>query len=221
MKHATKEQLIAFEGSIKAIWESGELPCLTHLAGGNEEKLIEIFRDVKEGDWIFASHRNHLHALLAGIPSTELLSEIMAGNSMFTFSKERNFCSSAILAGCCGIAAGVAFALKRSDSPNRVFCFLGDGAEEQGHFYEAALFVEANDLPCKFIVEDNGIQVDTPKAERRGIRYSSNRPLDHFNCVERYEYKPTYPHAGSGGTKPVFNPEAIKRHAAKANESLH
>lgn len=214
--HALKEKLTAFECEIKALWESGELPCLTHLAGGNEEQLIEIFRKLNVGDWVFSTHRNHMHALLAGIPANELKREILAGNSMFTFSKERNFYSSAILAGCCGIAAGMAFALKRANSANKVICFLGDGAEEQGHFYEAALFVEANDLPCKFIVEDNMIQVETPKKERRGTRYSANCPLDHFNCVERYHYTPTYPHAGSGTkNKIIFNPEAIKRHAAK------
>lgn len=217
MKYATKKQLIAFEDSIKALWESGDVPCLMHLCGGNEEQLIKIFEDVREGDWIFASHRNHYAALLAGIPPMELGEQITAGNSMFTFSKERNFYSSAILAGCCGIAAGMAFALKRANSANKVICFLGDGAEEQGHFYEAALFVEANDLPCKFIVEDNLIQVETPKKERRGTRYSTNCPLDHFNCVERYHYTPTYPHAGSGTkNKIIFNPEAIKRHREKA-----
>ena len=51
--HALKEQLIAFEADIKAIWEAGELPCLTHLCGGNEEQLIEIFKGMRAGDWVF------------------------------------------------------------------------------------------------------------------------------------------------------------------------
>lgn len=216
-----KEQLTSFETEIAQLWESGELPCLTHLCGGNEEQLIEIFKSVNKGDWILSSHRNHYHALLSGIPRSELKAAIMDGNSMFTFSREHNFYSSAILAGCCGIAAGVAWSLKRAGSPNKVLCFLGDGAEEQGHFYEAALFVEANDLPCTFWIENNNRQVDTPKVERRGKKFAPNNPLSEFKCVEHYTYESTYPHAGSGTTKRIiFNPDAIKLHAAK-NESLH
>ena len=231
----TAADLIAFESDIRAEWEAGNLPCLLHLCGGNEERLIEIFGAVRPGDWIFSTHRNHYHALLAGIPATRVKAEIMAGRSMFMFSREHNFYSSAILAGTCAIAAGVAWTIKensrrdaktqssdlRASAPLRephVWCFLGDGAEEEGHFYEAALFVEANDLPCTFIIEDNGRQVDTPKSDRRGLFHSTHAPLDHFHCIGRYHYEPTYPHAGSGA-KPgtiTFQPAAIERLKAQS-----
>src|ERR1019366_5454065 len=123
MNYATKEQLIAFEDQIKAEWEAGELPCLLHLAGGNEEQLIAIFDEAREGDWFFSSHRNHYHALLGGIPAGVLQGAIRGGRSMFTFSKERNFLSSAVLAGSCGIDAGVALDLRQMGSTNRVWCF--------------------------------------------------------------------------------------------------
>ena len=65
MNHANREQLIAFEHRIKALWEEGELRYLLHLCGGNEDQLIEIFSRMKEGDWIFSTHRSHYHALHA------------------------------------------------------------------------------------------------------------------------------------------------------------
>lgn len=200
----TAEALIAFESGVKASWESGFLPSLVHLCGGNEKELIEIFREIKEGDWIFSTHRTHYHALLAGIDPTVLAQKISDGDSMFVYSKERNFFCSAVLSGCAGIAAGVAWA-----GTNHVWCFIGDGGEEQGHFYEAAMFVEANDLPCTFIIEDNDRSVDTPRTYRRG----SARGLEHlFKCVRRYHYTPTYPHAGSGcNFKIEFDKEAIER----------
>lgn len=218
MNNATKEQLIAFEGEIRDLWEAGEIPCLLHLCGGNEDELLDIFAGLKEGDWVFSTHRNHYHALLAGLPPAKLKESILSGDSMFTFSKERNFYSSAILAGCCGIAAGVAWSLKRKGSLRRVVCFLGDGAEEQGHFYEAALFVEAHGLPCTFIIEDNRRQVETPKSQRRGIWPNANAPLDHFKCVKRYYYDPVYPHSGSGRKEIKFNPDAVQRYLEKKQQ---
>ncbi len=194
MNCATKEQLIAFEDRIKDLWEKGELPYLLHLSGGNEDKLIAIFHQVKEGDWIFSTHRSHYHYLLAGGDPERLEKLIRDGNSMFVFSRAINFVSSSILAGCCGIAAGVAWTLQQQNSPNRVWCFLGDGAEDEGHFYEAVQFVRGHDLPCTFIVEDNNRSVDATNAQRRGKYYSNLQA----SCIKRYSYVPRYPHAGSG-----------------------
>lgn len=242
----TAADLIAFEDRIKAHWESGNLPCLLHLCGGNEEQLLDIFSHIRPGDWVFSTHRNHYHALLSGMPEAELEAAILDGRSMFAFRRAhmlpghdlerdlmwegQNLYSSAILAGTCAIAAGVAYACQWHLHPKahlapKVWCFLGDGAEEEGHFYEAALFVEAHDLPCTFIIEDNNRQVDTDKFARRGDVRTMNikdgcahfanayKPLDHFNCVRRYYYTPTYPHAGTGAKPGTirFKPEAIER----------
>jgi len=86
-------------------------------------------------------------------------------------------------------------ALKASGSKNSVHCFLGDGAEENGSFYEAVMFTSGHNLPVTFYVEDNGLQVDTPKELRRGM---DRGLLDAEPCVVRYRYTPRWPHAGSG-----------------------
>lgn len=196
MNHGyTAERLISFENLIKQDWEGGFLPFLLHLGGGNEQQLISIFDEAEDGDWFFVSHRNHYHSLLAGIPMERVKSNIDSGGSMFSYSRERHVFSSAILAGNCGIAVGVAIALKASGSKNKVWCFLGDGAEENGHFYEAVLYATGHDLPVDFVIEDNGMQVDTPIALRRGMTQGL---LDSWPCVRRYRYSPVYPHAGSG-----------------------
>jgi len=198
----TAETLIAFESRIRDHFAAGSLPCLIHLSGGNETQLLDIFSRIRPQDWVFSTHRNHYHALLKGIPADHLESEILAGRSMFIYSREHNFLTSSILAGTCCIAAGVAWDIAQQsfthDERPHVYCFLGDGAEEEGHYYEAVLFAESNDLPITFIVEDNARQVDTPKSERRGIFHSTRCPLDHLACVARYHYEPTYPHGGAG-----------------------
>lgn len=193
MSHGhTKNSLIAFETQVKDSWEAGNLPCLLHLCGGEEEILLDIFESVRPGDWIFASHRAHYIALLAGMSEKEVWDGIHAGNSMFLYSAARRLYVSAILAGCCGIAVGVAVANK-AQGWGHCHVFLGDGAEEQGAFYEAILYAEGHELPVTFHILDNDRQVDTDKITRRGMWTG----LIHATCVKRHHYTPTYPHAGS------------------------
>ena len=195
-----KQDLIEFEEVVASHWEHGDLPYLIHLSGGNEDFLLEHFEEeVKDGDWIFSTHRNHHHALLSGIPRSELLTKILNGNSMFVFDSSRHFFTSSILAGTCAIAAGVAYALKEEGSTNKVWCFLGDGAEEQGHFYESVMMVQGHDLPCTFIIEDNNRSVDSSKSERVPSEFKFRMP----GCVIRNHYTPTYPHAGNGTKKHI------------------
>lgn len=219
----TADTLIAFETRIRDHFAAGQLPCLIHLSGGNETQLLKIFSRIRPQDWVFSTHRNHYHALLKGILADHLEAEILAGRSMFIYSREHNFLTSSILAGTCCIAAGVAWTIAQlgdaddaADGHPHVYCFLGDGAEEEGHYYEAALFAEANDLPITFIIEDNERQVDTDKITRRGHsmpRGAAWRPLDNFACVSRYYYTPTYPHGGAGlpAGSVTFDPAAIAR----------
>lgn len=216
----TSQDLIAFETRIRDHFAAGALPCLIHLSGGNETQLLDIFARIRPQDWVFSTHRNHYHALLKGIPADHLESEILAGRSMFIYSREHNFLTSSILAGTCCIAAGVAWDIKQQsfihDERPHVYCFLGDGAEEQGHYYEAALFAEANHLPITFIVEDNDRQVDADRATRARGPLAARKvrePLNHFACVYRYHYTPTYPHGGAGlpPGSVTFDPAAITR----------
>lgn len=185
-----KEDLINFEKTIYDIFETGAIPFLIHMSGGNEDQLLEIFKEIGEDDYVFASHRAHYHYLLKG--GSDLEQKIRDGDSMFLFNKKLKFFTSSILAGTCGIAAGVALSFHLRKLPNKVWCFLGDGAEDEGHFYEASKFVESLSLPCTFIIEDNDRSVIASKAQR-----GSNAHLS-FKCVKRYEYLSTYPHGGTG-----------------------
>lgn len=206
----TTETLRAFELRVKAKWEAGELASSIHLCGGNEQQLIDIFQNIGPADWIYSTHRNHFHALLKGVPEERVEGLIHFGQSMFVFDRTVNFLSTAILAGGCCIAAGIAWDIKQRGGVEKVWCFLGDGSEENGQLFQAAMFVEANDLPCAFIIEDNGWQMDTPKTERRGKKETTLYPLDHLRCVHRYHYERIYPHAGSG-VPITLKPEAIER----------
>ena len=191
MARYNKEQLIRFEQNIIDRYHNNELPFLFHLCGGNEEQLINIFNQVENGDWVLATHRNHYHAYLHGIPPHEVEKKVAHGRSMFIYDKKRKFFSSAIVGGVPGIAAGIALALKRQNSTNKVWCFVGDGCEDTGHFAEAVRYVDGWNLPCKFVVEDNDLSIMAAKKDRWGDAHTPQWP----QCVQRYHYTLPFPHA--------------------------
>lgn len=193
-KNWTKEELVSFVDKMAIHHDAGRLPFAIHLPGGNEEQLIEIFKDIKEGDYVLSTHRNWYHALLHGIPPETVEQRILDGRSMFMFSREHNFYVSAIIGGTPGIAVGIAWALKQKKSKQRVYCFIGDGIEDTGHFAEAVRYVDGFDLPCTFIIEDDGMAVEAPKK----IRWNTDKNLVWPDCVHRYNYTKSRPHIRTG-----------------------
>jgi pyruvate dehydrogenase E1 component alpha subunit len=192
----TKEELIAFEDHIGDLYLDNKLPFLFHLSGGNEDQLIEIFKDIKPGDYVISNHRSHYHALLHGIPPETVEDRILNGRSMFIYDRDRNFFCSAIIGGTPAIAAGIALALKKKGSDQKVWCFIGDGTEDNGHTYEAIRYVDGYDLPCTFVIENNNRSVESTNEERWGSKadYKWDSP-----SVIKYHYEITYPHARKPG----------------------
>ncbi len=205
-KKWTKEELIAFEDKIGDLYLDNKLPFLFHLSGGNEDQLISIFEDIEEGDYVISNHRSHYHALLHGIPPEVVEDRILNGRSMFIYDRSRNFFCSAIIGGTPAIAAGIAWALKKKGSKQKVWCFVGDGTEDNGHLFEAVRYVEGWDLPCTFIIENNNRSVEATNSDRWGKAsdYTWNSP-----CVLKYKYEITYPHARKPGT--IDLSKAIKK----------
>jgi pyruvate dehydrogenase E1 component alpha subunit len=200
------EELISFEDEIGDLYLANKLPFLFHLSGGNEKELISIFEKIDENDYVISNHRNHYHALLHGIPPEVVKDRILNGQSMFMYDRIRNFFCSAIIGGTPAIAAGIAWALKRKGSNQKVWCFVGDGTEDNGHLYEAIRYVDGWNLPCTFIIENNDRSVEASNSERWGkaADYEWDSP-----SVIKYKYEITYPHARKPGV--IDLSKAIKK----------
>lgn len=192
----TKQELIDFEDHIGDLYLDGKLPFLFHLSGGNEDQLIKIFKGIAPNDYVLSNHRSHYHALLHGIPAAVVEDRIRNGRSMFLYDRDRNFFSSAIIGATPAIAVGIAWALKRKGSDQHVWCFIGDGTEDNGHTFEAVRYAEGFDLPVTFVIENNDRSVEASNAERWGTRgdIQWNSPK-----VLKYYYDITYPHARKPG----------------------
>jgi len=192
MENLSKEELLEFEREIKDAYEAGKMRSPVHLVGGNETQLIKIFKNINPEDWVFSTHRSHYHALLKGVDKEWLKNEIFQNRSIHINNKEHKIFTSAIVGGNLSIALGVALALKRRGSKSRVWCFIGDMAAEMGVFHECAKYASGHDLPITFVIEDNGMSVNTPTKKVWGEKQN-----DSSNII-RYTYTRLYPHHGSG-----------------------
>ena len=188
----TKQELIDFESKVRDAYEAGQIKGPIHLAKNNEDQLIEIFQYIDKDDWVFVPWRNHYQALLHGVDSDKLFQSIVNGNSMHTNNVKPNFYSSSIVGGIIPLALGVAMALKRKKSKNKVWCFVGDMTMETGVFHEAYKYAKNFNLPLNWVIEDNNMSVHTPTDMAWGKKQEI--PDD----VISYAYKMGYPHHGTG-----------------------
>lgn len=184
-------RLIAFEKDIADRFNRGEIHFPIHLSGGNEEKLILIFRDFNPGDHIYSTWRSHYHALLAGVPEEKVRAKILSGQSMTLCWPEHNFFASAIVSGSFPIAIGAAWEIKRRGGTEKVWIFLGDMASQGGMAYECYNYAKHWKLPVKWVLEDNLKSVCTDTMDAWGGWREF--PADYY-----YRFDLPYPHAGAG-----------------------
>jgi len=191
-----KEQLISFEEDIAECFNNAIIKAPVHLYYGNEDQMIDIFKQVKSEDWIFCTWRSHYQCLLKGVPPEQVKQDILDGKSITLCYPEYNIYSSAIVTGNIPIATGVALDIKRRSGINHVWCFVGDMTSETGAFFENWKYAVNYDLPITYIIEDNGKSVCTE------TRKTWNIDELFFSKETRkiiyYQYETKYPHAGAG-----------------------
>lgn len=203
----TPESLIAFERDIAETFNRGQIRAPVHLAGGNEAQLIEIFRDVRQEDWICCTWRAHYHCLLKGVPADELKAAIVAGRSITLCFPEYRIISSAMVGGIVPIALGLAWAIKRKNLGERVWCFIGDMAATTGIVHECAIYARGHHLPIEFVVEDNKKSVSTDTIASWG---QSNFGFG-LSGFRHYDYDLPHKHVGTG-TFVIFPDAEHKSH---------
>lgn len=184
--------LIAFENDIANDFNAGRIKSPVHLAGGNEQQLIDIFADIKPDDWVLCAWRSHYHCLLKGVPQERLRAAIHEGRSIALCFPEHRILSSAIVGGICPIATGLGWAIKERSGHERVHVFVGDMTERTGIYHECMQYCQAHGLPVRFIVEDNGKSVCTDTRTVWGTEV-----LPH-EFTPYYKYDLTWPHVGTG-----------------------
>lgn len=202
----TKEDLIGFEKEIGDLFNEGLIRAPIHLYSGNEDFMIDIFKDIDiENDWVCCTWRSHYQGLLKGIPRDVLKENILMGKSMVMNLPEYKFICSSIVGGIPSVAAGIALSIKLQNKSEKVWCWVGDMSAETGVFHEAYKYSLNHNLPITFIVEDNMKSVCTPtsKVWGRCVPYYLDSEykggiLKQKNLIYYQYTNNKYPHAGAG-----------------------
>lgn len=139
-------------------------PC--HLCIGQEAVAVGVCHNLGVDDYVFGNHRSHGHYLAKGGNMEALACEIFGkakgcsrgyGGSMHICDPSVNFMGSAsIVGGSIGLAVGSAMAIKIRRERNISVVFLGDGALNEGVFWESVNLASLYDLPVLFVYENNG-----------------------------------------------------------------
>lgn len=162
-----------FEDKCAEMYYRGRMFGFVHLYNGQEAVSTGVIRSMRPGeDFVSSTYRDHVHALSAGVPAREVMAELFGkatgcskgrGGSMHMFSAEHKLLGGyAFVAEGIPVATGAAFQSKYRrevlGDPNAdqvTACFFGDGACNNGQFYESLNMAALWKLPVIFVVENN------------------------------------------------------------------
>lgn len=162
----------AFEDKCAEMYYRGKMFGFVHLYNGQEAVSTGIAKAMRPDDFICSTYRDHVHALSAGVPARQVMAELFGketgcskgrGGSMHLFSSEHNLIGGfAFVAEGIPVATGVAFqsryrreAMGDASSDHVTACFFGDGASNNGQFFECLNMASLWKLPILFVVENN------------------------------------------------------------------
>ena len=159
LKYRLVEETIAEE------YKNQKMRCPTHLSVGQEAVSAAFSEFFAKKDYVVSSHRAHIHYLAKGGNLKKMIAEIYGketgcskgkGGSMHLVDLNVNFMgSSAIVANSIPVGTGLALSSKIKKKGQKSFIFFGDGAVEQGAFYESINFAAVRKLPAVFVCENN------------------------------------------------------------------
>jgi pyruvate dehydrogenase E1 component alpha subunit len=166
-----------------------------HLYSGQEAIAVgtaAIFDPSK--DYLINGYRCHGHSLALGMSPHAAMAELFGkatgcskgkGGSMHLFQAEvGNNGGHGIVGGQLPLGAGMAFAQWYKKTGGATFCFMGDGAINQGTFNESLNLASLYKLPVIYIVENNGVamgtQVERSSAEKDLVKRGSGFAMPNY-----------------------------------------
>ncbi|MGL4377931.1 MAG: thiamine pyrophosphate-dependent enzyme, partial [Microcoleaceae cyanobacterium] len=144
-----------FEDKCAEMYYRGKMFGFVHLYNGQEAVSTGVIKSMRQDeDFVSSTYRDHVHALSAGVPAREVMAELFGkatgcskgrGGSMHMFSAQHNLLGGyAFVAEGIPVTTGAAFQSKYRrevlGDPNAdqvSACFFGDGACNNGQFYES------------------------------------------------------------------------------------
>lgn len=154
-----------FEERAGQLYGMGLIGGFCHLYIGQEAVVVGIQAELKQGDKIITSYRDHGQMLAAGMDPRGVMAELTGreggyshgkGGSMHMFSSEKHFYGGHGIVGAqVSLGIGLAFANKYRGTDEVSVTYYGEGASNQGQVYESFNLAALHKLPCLFVLENN------------------------------------------------------------------
>ncbi|WP_404385839.1 pyruvate dehydrogenase (acetyl-transferring) E1 component subunit alpha [Caenispirillum salinarum] len=171
-----------FEEKAGQLYGMGLIGGFCHLYIGQEAVVVGVQACANPGDTIITSYRDHGHMLATQMDPKGVMAELTGrrggyskgkGGSMHMFSREKGFFGGHGIVGAqVPLGTGLAFAHKYNEDNGVTYCYLGDGAVNQGQVYESFNMAALWKLPVIYVIENNKYGMGTSVA-----RHSANPDL--------------------------------------------
>lgn len=150
-----------------------------HLCVGQEAIYGGLFLTKREEDSVITAYRAHGAMLACDTKSgASIFAELAGketgcsmgmGGSMHIFSPQHGFYGGhGIVGASASLGTGISFAKKYQEESGVCFCFMGDGAANQGQFFESMNMAKLWKLPIVYCIENNGYAMGTSLARSTG-----------------------------------------------------
>jgi len=170
------------EEKIIELYNTDKIKSPVHLSIGQEAIAVGVSLALSKSDVIFSNYRGHAHFIAREANLDKMWAELYGksrgtargkGGSMHLNDFDKNFIpTSAIVSTAVPEAVGYAFAQKYKKQEGIVICYHGDGATDEGVFWESLNFASLHSLPIIFICENNKYAIYSHQNSR-----SLNNPI--------------------------------------------
>lgn len=165
------------EEEIARVYPMNKIKSPVHLSIGQEAVSVGVCLALDPKDIVFGTYRGHALYLAKGGSLKKMIAELYGkatgcakgkGGSMHLIDVTVGVMGgSAVVATTIPQAVGFAYALKIKKSTSIVVSFFGDGAVDEGVFYESINFAALKNLPVIFVCENNFYAIHTHQAKRQ------------------------------------------------------
>lgn len=178
-----------FEQRVAKLAAAGDIRCPVHLYVGQEAIATGVCTALRNDDYVLSTHRSHGHYIAKGGDLKRLMAELYGkrtgcsrgrGGSMHLIDSSVGYLASVpIVAGTIPVAVGAALSARLRRSNQISVAFFGDGATDEGVFYESINLAALYKLPILFVCENNLFSTHMP-VEKRLANVSISQTVNGF-----------------------------------------
>ena len=179
------------EAEIIREYHHDEMRTPMHMSLGEEAICAGVCRALPPGSHGYGTYRSHGLYLAWTGETDKFFAELYgkatgtaggkAGSMHLTSPEHGLMATSAVVGTTIPLAVGDALESKYSNANRIAAVFFGDGATDEGVFWESLNMACLFKLPVLFVCEDNGLAIHIPKERRRGY-VSLPRIIQNFKC---------------------------------------